>query len=312
MRRWIGVRVVFTLTAGTLLSCVPVFGVCQSAQATEKRARHTPLEVDCGVTPLMRAAFGGELDAVVALLEAGADPTALQICPRAFGSNRQPLDNPIQLAASRGHAKVVLELVGAGAEPRDALPWAIENGDDVVLAVVLSSGARLSKGLRDAYSESGCTPLTLAVMKGRPDWTQRLLEDGADVNQLNSGDCTAYATIRGTTYGAFSEELLAFASRIGLVHDREGDELIVRQDGVEPDDPYDEVVRQLEENAIRGGTALAWAAALGDLESVLLLLRASADAHIANESSKPPVDWASLKPHSEVLAALSQFRSAGD
>ena len=96
-----------------------------------------------GSTALHWAVEGHAVEIVDALLEAGADPTVAS-------RNRV---TPLSLAALTGDAAVIERLLAAGADPNER-------------------------------SEEGQTALMLAARNGRPDAVRLLLEAGADVNAV--------------------------------------------------------------------------------------------------------------------------------
>ena len=104
--------------------------------------------VNSGETPLMHAARSSKVDAVKALVRAGADVNAKE------NWNGQT-----------------------------ALMWAAADGDSGMVTALLELGADLK-----AKSHAGTTPFLLAVRKGDLRSVQAMLAAGADVNEKRSGD----------------------------------------------------------------------------------------------------------------------------
>ena len=198
---------------------------------------------DC--TALMRAAEGGNIDQVRALLQSGADVN------EARGSV-----TPLMLAASRDHLEMVQTLLRAGANPnamlvgRYGIPaWAwmialnrcnkhwrdmteamlaagvelnpstiypsplghaIQEDDVVIIETLIKKGA--NPNLRD--SETGETLLMNAARYSTPDVVRALIESGADVNARNTSGQTAL-TLADTKDNLWREEIVALLKRLG-------------------------------------------------------------------------------------------------
>lgn len=140
-------------------------------------------------TPLHKAAYKGEKEAVAELLE---DATANPVNCRG-AQNRTPLHR----AVGKGHNEVVslliekkadLGLVDSGGLA--ALHWAALFGLVDTGKILVSSKADVN-----AKTKSGETPLHLCAEKGKAQFVEYLLGEGADVevrdNSANGG-CTPY------------------------------------------------------------------------------------------------------------------------
>lgn len=118
---------------------------------------------DAGKTPLYLAAWKGNRDAVVFLLERQADLSVAD-----------PLGlTPLHAAASNGHGEVLVLLLDAGADPnavskdngQTPLHRAAAQGRKAAVETLLARGAR-----KDAVDSSGKTPAQLAEYYQQNDW----------------------------------------------------------------------------------------------------------------------------------------------
>jgi rhomboid family GlyGly-CTERM serine protease len=173
-----------------------------------------------GMTALMMAAWSGKKEAVVVLLQAGANPNATDregetALVQALWSRDLPTvraliangadvnsadrygNTPLQLAAGGRDETATTAtrmLLDAGADVTarrgdsdlTALHYAAWTGNGATVLTLLSAGARVN----DADG-SGWTPLTRAMLYGRPDVVEALLAGGADLNVRSPGGWTA-------------------------------------------------------------------------------------------------------------------------
>jgi uncharacterized protein len=154
--------------AATLLALGLLVGAAQEARA--------------GDAALLDAARLGQLDAVRARLEAGADPNDY-----ADGYS------PLQFAAGGGHVEMTKLLLAKGAKPahrdhnRDtALEWAAADGRVETVRLLLAAGADPNSRQR-----AEATPLFAAARKGNADVVKALLEAGADAKAIDHVGATA-------------------------------------------------------------------------------------------------------------------------
>ena len=150
----------------------------------------------------MTAARTGKLEAVKALLAAGADVNA-----------RLPQgQTALMWAAAEGHAAVVQELLAAGADFRTRLPsgftpllFAVREGRLPVVRVLIEAGADANEiiptepGRRRAYGgrlpPAGASALLIAVMNAHFELAAELLEAGANPN----ADLPGYTVLHAIT-----------------------------------------------------------------------------------------------------------------
>lgn len=165
---------------------------------------------DDGLTLLHRAAWAGGADAARLLVAKGADlsrrdplgltaagralaegrcTAALELLPKAAGSQGDAERTLLHRAAEGGCAAAATELVtrGAVADAVDAagltpLHLAALSGSGAVAAALLTGGAAVAKA-----TPSGRTTLHLAALAGRVEVVKVLLEKGADPNERDAG-----------------------------------------------------------------------------------------------------------------------------
>ncbi len=148
-----------------------------------------------GETPLMHAAFQGDLAGVTALLHAGADPLARD------KSGLTVLD----YAAMGGNSQII-KLLLAGAAKKEVndggavwtpLTFAVAHVNDrAAWKALVKAGAMVNAGSNPMY-----TPLLAAVRVGNSTAIRWLIQHGANVNGRGSGDETP--VMAAACYGNF-------------------------------------------------------------------------------------------------------------
>lgn len=165
-----------------------------------------------GVTPLLAATYGGNVEAVKAVVEHGADVNNVPSGYRAWtwtaehiGSKEQPLaktaslnDTALILASEKGYADIVAYLLEKGADPKKAnvsgdtaLSMAAQRGYANIVAMLLDKGVDPNEGQKEAppwtaaavigvHDQVRNSPLSLAAQGGHTDAVKVLLEKGAD------------------------------------------------------------------------------------------------------------------------------------
>ncbi len=282
-------------------------------------------------TPLHSAAMAGQIDAVMFLLERGADPEARNTADQ----------SPLLYAAFSNYAAIVEALIerGAAFDYRDArnlsplLFAARQGGADVVRLLVEKGAAFDDPGFR------GRTPLHFAAMNGHTNIVRYLAGKGADPGKIDEDGLTPLGLALTRGHAGAAEAMLA--SGAGLDFDKHtlsrylhlaaaaGSGVIVDmliEKGADPRS-MDEGNRTLLHNAVIGGldslvveaideteninavdktgrTALFYVARSGDKKVMDLLLSRGADPNIADAGGRAPLHVAEDNAHKEIIAAL--------
>jgi ankyrin repeat protein len=260
-----------------------------------------------GSSPLITAAFRGDLEEVRGLLDAGDDPNQV-VNPADRGSDIQR--SALGSAARAGHLEVAELLLDRGARvdlvPRgdaSALITAAEHGHRPVVEMLLARGADPNRTLKGDGS-----PLIAAARSGDREVVRMLLDAGADPDTWVDGDeSPLYHAVNGG-----HEEIVRMLLDAGVAPDAEmpgdGNALIVAsrnghlgvvRDLVGADADLERVVAGDENPLIQ-------AAANGRLEVVRYLLDMGADQNV--RVVIPPSEW---RPEGEVRTALSMARRGG-
>jgi ankyrin repeat protein len=172
--------------AVNVLSAISIL-ICQTSVAAHQAK---PQTYEQSRTALMRAAEGGRLHTVRALLKKGADVNAKDI----FGGTA------LMAAASRGHFETVKALLGAGADP-NAKGATFHYGDFSVLIAAMQSENKNWLQIVDSLIAAGAEvnptggfsrfPLAHAVERRSTTMIDALLARGALVNFKNPTGITA-------------------------------------------------------------------------------------------------------------------------
>jgi ankyrin repeat protein len=122
-----------------------------------------------GRTPLAIAAMRGHVDAVRALLQAGAKPDSRSPGAGTHADDRTWSWTPLMYAARGGHAEVVKTLIAARANVH----------------------AKTTSNRGDVLYRKGTSVLMIAAMYGRAGVVRRLIAAGANVNDADDSGCSA-------------------------------------------------------------------------------------------------------------------------
>lgn len=152
---------------------------------------------DEGETPGMTAALRGEKEMLEILFALSADPHAVD----AHGSNM------LDLAAAGGHREIVDLLTQIGVARNHPLHLAAGMGDIKGIKSLLAQGFEVNQ--QDAF---GATPLLIAVVSGKMETVNFLLERGADP-QINAKD--GYTLMHGAAFSGM-KEMVRLALSFGL------------------------------------------------------------------------------------------------
>jgi ankyrin repeat protein len=135
-----------------------------------------------GWTPLHCAAFFGHEEAVVMLVESGAEPPVRDLCEMLA----------IEIAGSEGHSNIVSILLEdsylSDQEREQALRLAAEQGNLASVVALVDRGVDV-----ECVDGSGWTPLLKVVYEGRINVSVYLLDQGANIEAENKYGYTAYS-----------------------------------------------------------------------------------------------------------------------
>lgn len=166
----------------------------------DRGANHSAQATDTGATPLMLAAQSGAVEAVVLLLDAGADPNTK-------GGHSVHRASALYLAARRGHGGAVRVLLerGARADARLSLGTtaafaAAERGDVPLLQLLADHGANFN--FRDVHGHSA---LVLATAGQRHAAMRFLLARGA-MSRWGMGEEAGRALRRASCWTVWAAE----------------------------------------------------------------------------------------------------------
>jgi ankyrin repeat protein len=285
-----------------------------------------PLEADpgprCGTTngftPLHEASRNGDLDTVLALIEAGADMEQ----KTAAGYT------PLHFAAENNHAEVCCALIDIGepnlqevnAEGATALHLAARKSNFETVQVLLEAGADV-----EVTDHSGATPLLAAceveeLLHG--DVIGILLELGSNVNKARGDGSAALHLIAeaanaspfgdGVGCGGLVRDLVAGGAVVDVINAVGSTPLILAacNGHVEAMHALLDAGADVNKSDCAGTTALHYAGANGHIEVVDALTKAGADINFRDKAGRTPLMHASL--NSRVAAQQSLLQAGAD
>ncbi|CAN9513791.1 unnamed protein product [Ophioblennius macclurei] len=183
---------------------------------------------------------------------------------------------PLHLAVITKQPSMVKTLLRSGAEPsaldrngQTALHLCCEYGQRDCLSVVLSLST--SSTCLETRNYEGLSPLHLAVLQGRKDLAQMLLDAGADINAMDvkSGQSPLMHAVE--------------SNNVDMVH-------FLIENGCD-----------VNSQSYSGNTALHSACGRGQVDTVRLLLKRGADSSLKNYHNDTPVMVAKDKKIADVL-----------
>ncbi|KXZ41601.1 hypothetical protein GPECTOR_372g153 [Gonium pectorale] len=280
-------------------------GALSGQEPLQQQLQHQPHPFDYVEgewTPLHRAAENGHVEAVQALLQAGANTDARD-------STNQ--NSPLYLAAQNGHVEVVKALLQAGADKYTAnkawwtpLHKAAEWGHTEVVQALLEAGAD-----KDVIDNNRSTPLHLAAEDGHNEAVQALLGAGADTRARDGASGRTPVHLAAQNGHVDAMQVL-----LGVGANKDTDENLL----------VDVVMMFmccwccgccLHDNKVddegsvctrRGNTPLHYAAESGHTEVLQVLLGAGADKDATKKDGWTPLYAAAQNRHVEAVAALLQ------
>jgi ankyrin repeat protein len=220
-------------------------------------------------------------------------------------------ETPLMAAAYSSQAAAIRELLKNGAQAnarasdgKTALMFAAGWGNLDSVRALLDSSARPND-----RSEERLTALMLAAGRGQADCLQALLDAGAEVNAKNKWGQTALMLAARTGDAAKVKALLAASAAVNDT-DLDGMSALNFAAGAEEAMATLEALVAAKADVAgadsEGVTPLMRAADKGDSDKVSLLLKAGANATIADKQGRKALDWAKARsdPAGDAVAKL--------
>ncbi len=229
-------------------------------------------------TVLVEAAKAGDREALRALLQKGASVNAAEADGTTalhWTSYRDDVDSADLLIRAGAQVNAANDL---GVTP---LWTASLNGSDAMVRRLLSAGANPNAALL-----AGETPVMVAARSGNPLVVEQLIAKGANVNAHGARNQTALMWATSQKHPDVVKILLAHGADVHTRSDKWSQVMAVPPHGYPP---YNKDIPAGSE------TALMFAARVGDLESMQLLVAAGAD---VNDADAWGVSATSLSAHS--------------
>lgn len=338
-------RLVCGFLSVSVLVLSMVLGVLHPVQSTDKR-QIKPEDVGAPKTSnnkdtsaLFRAAAGGELSDVEAIVNAGADvdgsinggPTALMVAAQDGHINivrfllRNGADvnamskgggaTPLIVACTMGHIEIVKMLIEKGANVnlqkegrRSALVQAAIGGHVEIVNILLEEGANVR-----VVGGRGFTALMAASFSGKKEIFRAFVERGAgedvNLNRLHGQTALSLATMNGHT--EIVNDLLALGADINAVMAK--DYTLLMMAATSGNIALLQTLKEkgmdfnLNAQTTDGRTALMLAARMGRKDMVNELLRLGADKNVQDEKGNTALFWANEKGHIDVADILEAF-----
>uniref|UniRef100_A0A3Q3J875 Uncharacterized protein n=1 Tax=Monopterus albus TaxID=43700 RepID=A0A3Q3J875_MONAL len=243
------------------------------------------VDADCrdsyGTTALMVASYSGHYECVKELIMQGAD----------INYQRETGSTALFFASQQGHHDVVKLLFEFGAstefQTKDggtALTVASQYGHSKVVDTLLKNGANVHDQLND-----GATPLFLAAQEGHVTVIRQLLSSGARVNQAREDGTAPLWMAAQMGHSEVVKVLLLRGA------DRDADRqvccsfvILKMQEHLDGSGDLYNKLHVFICSLQNGSTALHAAVTGGNLQTVVLLLGASADPTLPNKNNELP------------------------
>jgi ankyrin repeat protein len=188
-----------------------------SLALTADSNNHGPLGIYRGDYPLHAAVKLGKIKIVQALIEAGADINARN----AIGAT------PLLLAVAKDHVEVAKCLLQNGADLYLAITHLTENselkkGDNAFIAAIKRGYKKMLAALfkdpdQSIYAEDIESPLHCAVIEGKIESVQTLIELGADVNLPTKAGNTLLQLAKRKGFNEIAEKLIESGASLNEV-----------------------------------------------------------------------------------------------